>query len=347
MLSEKNILIGFDGFIDTIGRIVDFYDKNHRKVYIDSIKQFGQKIIEASGKSTNLEFDIICKKIGGNGPILSEALRVLGAHTTYIGTLGNCSENVFCDFARNNNAISIGLPGETRAVEFNDGKILLGEMYDVVNINSDILLQVCGENLLRDIVLKSQLICFVNWTMLVKLNTIFDIFLNKILGQENHIFFFDLADPTKRLMDDVRELIMYFQKFSQKGDVILGLNLMEASRLLNVLGYQEKLEEVKDSMLRAVQFLYNNLNCSALFIHANTMSVGCNGKTVYVSGYFSSIPKISTGAGDHFNAGFLCNYLESRDIELALHWGSAVAKYYVDNAYSPTCEQVRLIGCKK
>lgn len=54
MLSEKNILIGFDGFIDTIGRIVDFYDKNHRKVYIDSIKQFGQKIIEASGKSTNL-----------------------------------------------------------------------------------------------------------------------------------------------------------------------------------------------------------------------------------------------------------------------------------------------------
>jgi sugar/nucleoside kinase (ribokinase family) len=71
------------------------------------------------------------------------------------------------------------------------------------------------------------------------------------------------------------------------------------------------------------------------------MAAGYNGTAALAGGYFSPHPKISTGAGDHFNGGFLSEYADSFDLQAALHAGSAAAKYYVDNASSPGILQVR------
>ncbi len=341
---QRNIFIGFDGFVDTLVRAVDYYDGD-RKIYINSIEQFGRRISSAAGKSTNIELDIICKKIGGNGPILSDALRVLGAHTTYIGTLNN---NIFEEFIHTNHAFSIGLPGETRALEFEDGKILLGEMYDTVNIDADRVCSVCNKQILRDIISENELLCFVNWTMLLKLHSIFDLFLDEIIDKnKRHHFFFDLADPSKRKKQEMIELIGYIQKFSKIGKTILGLNLREADYVSSVLEYPHKIVETKDSMMHCARFIHDRIGCDTVFIHANTISAGFDGGSIFVTGYFSQYPKISTGAGDHFNAGFLFDYLEQNDIESALHMGSAVSKYYVDNACSPTYEQAKVIVARK
>lgn len=341
---KKNIFIGFDGFIDTIVRAVDRYDGG-KKIYMRLIEQFGERILSAAGKSINIELDVVYKKIGGNGPLLSDALYTLGANTTYIGTLGDVKNNVFQEFARKNHGsvFSIGDPGETRAVEFEDGKILLGEMYDTVNIDAERICSIIGREGLRDIVSKNKLLCFVNWTMLLKLNSIFELFLNDIMDvNDKHISFFDIADPTKRSKEDVQKLISYLQKFSKISDTILGLNLNEASNILTALEVSTDIFEQKDSMIECARIIREKIGCGAVFIHANTMSAGNNNKqSAFVEGYFSPSPKISTGAGDHFNAGFLFDYLDDRDLESALHMGSAVAKYYVEHARSPTSVQAR------
>ena len=346
-MSRKNIFVGFDGFIDTIVRAVDHYE-GETKVHMQLIEQFGKRISASAGRSTNIELDVICKKIGGNGPILCDALRVLGANTTYIGTLGDVESNIFRAFSQNNNAVfSVGLPGETRAVEFEDGKILLGEMYDTVNIDADRICSVCGRDILRDICSKNELLCFVNWTMLLRMNTIFELFLNDLIDKSKKIsFFFDLADPSKRSAADVQGLIGYIQRFSEFGETILGLNLSEAAQILSVLGSFEKISEKKEDIVGCARVIRELIGCSAVFVHANTMSAGNDGNFAFVDGYFSEHPKISTGAGDHFNAGFLFNYLDTHDLRSALTMGSSVAKYYVDHACSPTLEQAR-DGIKK
>jgi hypothetical protein len=329
-MKGKRAFIGFDGFVDTIASVVDHCTESG-KVYIATIGNFGQRILDASGKSTNIELDVTRKKIGGNGPILSAALRELGVSTTYIGTIDH---EIFAKFSVENGGISIGRPGETRALEFNDGKILLGEMHDVAKVNIDMILRRVGKVRFIETVSGCDLLCFVNWTMMTGLNGILEFLLGEAeIGGK--ILFFDLADPAKRGEEAIRSVCHLIGNFSERNRVILGLNLREAAQLLAAIGGDSQLSETRSDLLHVAGEIGKSLGIHACFIHANTMSAGYDGAAAFVTGYFSQCPKISTGAGDHFNAGFLVEYVDSFNLQAALHSGSAVAKYYVDNAISP------------
>jgi hypothetical protein len=66
-MKNKLAFFGFDGFVDTIIRAVDYYDGND-KIYMNSIGDFGRRILDASGKSTNIELETVCKKSAGMVP---------------------------------------------------------------------------------------------------------------------------------------------------------------------------------------------------------------------------------------------------------------------------------------
>ncbi|MDR1256019.1 MAG: hypothetical protein LBJ94_03820 [Puniceicoccales bacterium] len=334
-MSIKGAFIGFDGFVDRIIRVIDHWGSGG-KVHVDSIGDFGRKILAASGKSTNIELESICEKIGGNGPLLSEALRKLGTKTIYVGTIGH---EIFDKFAADNNAISIGQPGKSQALEFNDGKVIFGEMCDVAKVDLDLILRHVGRQKFIETLRACDLLCFVNWTMLTKLNGILEFVLGEVGAGK--IFFFDLADPAKRTADDIRSICTLIGNFSELGKVILGANLREAAQILAALGKDEQAEETRESMTNAAKIIGESIGIEACFVHANTMAAGYDGTSACVNGYFSPHPKISTGAGDHFNAGFLQEYVATFNLSMALHGGSAAAKYYVDNAMAPSLTQVK------
>jgi sugar/nucleoside kinase (ribokinase family) len=56
---------------------------------------------------------------------------------------------------------------------------------------------------------------------------------------------------------------------------------------------------------------------------------------VSVKGPFVEKPLISTGAGDHFNAGFCVGKLIGADDATALQLGVGTSGYYVRTAHSP------------
>jgi sugar/nucleoside kinase (ribokinase family) len=60
-----------------------------------------------------------------------------------------------------------------------------------------------------------------------------------------------------------------------------------------------------------------------------------------VEGPFCAKPLISTGAGDHFNAGFCLGLLLGDDLEAALQIGVATSGFYVRTAKSPTVSDLR------
>jgi sugar/nucleoside kinase (ribokinase family) len=60
-----------------------------------------------------------------------------------------------------------------------------------------------------------------------------------------------------------------------------------------------------------------------------------------VVGPFTAKPKITTGAGDHFNAGFCVGRMLGLDLAASLQIGVATSGFYVRQAKSPRLEDLK------
>ena len=77
-LAKSHALIGLDGFVDEIIAVVDKRTSFNEFSAIKTIAEFGQKILNAAGQSSNYELVVKQMKLGGNGPIMANALAAAG-----------------------------------------------------------------------------------------------------------------------------------------------------------------------------------------------------------------------------------------------------------------------------
>src|SRR5581483_1284024 len=73
-LSKTNAVVGLDGFVDEIIAVVDKRQDNVRFDAVKTIGHLGAKINAAIGQSSNYELVVKQMKLGGNGPIMANAL---------------------------------------------------------------------------------------------------------------------------------------------------------------------------------------------------------------------------------------------------------------------------------
>lgn len=180
----KKALIGIDGFVDKIVHPVDQRTgPGNQFTKIASISEFGARISSAAGKSANIELAPVLEKLGGNGPIMANAQVAHGVQVRYLGALGkDMIHPVFTDFARKTHAVSIADPGITHAAEFTDGKIMLGSMASLDEINYEHIVSVMGADALSQSFANADLIAMVNWTMIPYLSDVFNDFLQRLLS---------------------------------------------------------------------------------------------------------------------------------------------------------------------
>ncbi|HQY89870.1 MAG TPA: hypothetical protein PK402_14550, partial [Tepidisphaeraceae bacterium] len=81
-------MIGLDGFVDEIIAVVDKRHGSEQYEAVKTIAHLAKKIGAAAGQSSNYELIVKYMKLGGNGPIMSNALASLGIDVTYVGNLG-------------------------------------------------------------------------------------------------------------------------------------------------------------------------------------------------------------------------------------------------------------------
>jgi sugar/nucleoside kinase (ribokinase family) len=283
-------------------------------------------------------------KLGGNGPIMANALACLGASVTYIGNVGYPNVHpVFADFASRAKVIGIGEPGHTDALEFEDGKLMLGKHQSLQDVNWDNLVSRVGRDRLKQLMDGSQLIAMVNWTMLPHMGRIWAKLLDEIIpNPERHHrrLFIDLADPEKRTERDILDALKQLTLFQDQVDVILGLNLKESLEIADVLGLSgcanpEAAIEENAVAIRA------KLNLQCVVIHPRRSAAAATpDESAKFAGPFVQQPKISTGAGDHFNAGFCLGRTLGFGLQESLCTGVATSGYYVRHAESPTAAQL-------
>ena len=155
------------------------------------------------------------------------------------------------------------------------------------------------------------------------------------------LMFFDLADPAKRLDADLHAALKIIGEFQQHNDVILGLNESESQHVAKVLRLKKTPNNPKGTASLAAAIR------EKLEIPHRRHSSGAvrrrrrrAGREPSSTAPFTAKPKISTGAGDHFNAGFVIGRLLGLGVAHSLQLAVAASGFYVRHAVSPNREQL-------
>ena len=344
--SAKNALVGLDGFIDEIVHpVAQRRGQGDDFTAMKKIAEFGQRIVDAAGKSTNIELAPKLEKLGGNGPIMANALHEAGVKTRYIGALGKPDIHpLFKDFAKKTDAISICDPAHTTAVEFEDGKIMLGTMASLDKITFDEVIKTMGEGAFLDLFSRMDLISLINWTMVPNMTAVFTGLLEKVLPilppHEHRIYFFDLCDPEKRSQGDLITALETMMRFQSYGTVTLGLNLKEAQQVGDALGIPTQTVDEK-GLKTLASLIRQKLEIGTVVVHPKE-SAACATRedTFWIPGPYVEQPLITTGAGDHFNAGFSTGQLLGLSPLGCLTLGVSFSGFYVRTAKSPSLSDI-------
>src|SRR6185369_12441205 len=216
--SKFNVTVGLDGFVDLIIDVVDKRTGPETYTRVETIADLGARISRAAGLSSNLELVVRQEKLGGNGPIMANAMIEAGFPVTYIGNLGRPAVHpVFADMAQRCKACySLAAPGTTDALEFRDGKVMVGKHQSLKEVTYERMIEVVGKDKLREVWEGAKLVALTNWTMLTAQTEIWKRLHEDMAGAKTPkgaILFTDLADPEKRAAKEIAEAVHFLKKF--------------------------------------------------------------------------------------------------------------------------------------
>jgi len=341
---QLTAFIGLDGFVDDILHAVDKRESADKFTRVPTIAKFAERLAAAAGQSTNVELVSERTKLGGNGPIMSNALANFGVQVTYLGALGYPALHpVFAELAQRATVLSITQPGFTDALEFDDGKIMLGKYQALQGVTWENIEAHCGKAQFLKNFSTASLVSFVNWTMLTNMSAIWETMLRDLcphLAGPRRLMFFDLCDPEKRSATDLRHALTLIAKFEQWFDVILGLNEKESISVGSALGLNTS-DRTKDGLSKLALAINERVPVSTVVVHPTAYALAASkGKVSLADGPFVTKPLITTGAGDHFNSGFCLGKLLGFDDSLSLLCGVGSSGYYVRTAKSPAVAEL-------
>lgn len=352
-------VIGFDGFIDSIIHLVS--QRNSMElddfVRIDTIPGFASRIGAAAGKSSNIELVVREQRFGGNGPLMAGALGRLGVGITYIGAVGqeDAPESlspIYEPFAeRCERVVPIAAPGHTDALEFEDGKVMLGKPQNIQHVTWDRIKQTVGLDAFVAMAESAAVLGVVNWVMMSGVDGIWQGLIDEVLPKidpaKRPRVFIDLCDPAKRTDADLLAALDLLCKLNAMTPVTLGLNLAESQRVAAVGGAEPFDDSHNTTMSSAVRktasSIQQTLGLDTVVVHPRQGAAAArSGESAWFEGPFTSSPKLSTGAGDHFNGGFSFGQIAGMPLDECLAIGTGVSGAYVRDAQSPTLD--RLVG---
>ena len=342
--SHLTAFVGLDGFVDEIIHVVDKRENAELFQRVPTIARLAERIAGASGKSTNIELVTQRTKLGGNGPIMANALASFGLKVTYLGALGYPTMHpVFNGFAERASVHTIADAGRTDALEFEDGKLMFGKTVQLADLTWENIQKRFGRDRFATKFADSDLVAFVNWTMIPYMSDVWDALLQSLcpdLAGPRRKIFFDLADPEKRNPNDIARALALIVQFEKYFDVILGLNEKESEEIREVLGLAKK-PHTADGLSTLAREILTHLPISTLVIHPVSYALAVNEDVVdVVEGPYVPKPIITTGAGDHFNSGFCLGKLLRLDNRECVLTGVTASGYYVRTGHSPTIPQL-------
>lgn len=341
LLKTKRVTAGFDGFVDTIARVIKGR-QGTRTSYFQTIEEFGKYVLEKKAGSFSVEVEARSVKIGGNMPILTNAIGSLEVSVNCIGALGHPDiHKIFDSLPPSCRKFSFAEPGTSTAYEYDDGKVMFGSMGELNDLGWQVVRDRIGIDVLTKTYQESDLIALVNWSEIEASGNIWRGLFNEVIkkhskpGKQQHAFF-DLSDCSKRTDEAIYEALELIRDFGQYCKVTLGMNRNEASRIYRVLFGSDA-----GSMVLAGEKIFSKLEIRTLVIHHSREAIALTDQGLITRpSFFVAHPKLSTGAGDNFNAGFIIGQLLDLGIPASLILAHTLSGYYITRGESPKLHDV-------
>lgn len=340
--------VGFDAFTDDICAPVDQRIDCEQTTRFANLKAFGDQIAKAAGNSANLELLQLERRIGGNAAILANLLGTWHHAVHLAATVGtrDLIEPLFAPLVKKCAEIfPLGASPHTDALEFEDGKLLLGKMGALLHLSSEEIFRLVGpENLFR-LLEECDLFASANWTMLAHAQPLWRRLRETFfadLSPRRRIFLVDLADPRKRPAPDLQDALMEISRWRSRFEVVLSVNCSESAQVSRALGLGSG-QIARDPLERQRQsaFITESLQIAATVVHGADFATVAAGESLCVASPTCTSPLTSTGGGDHFNAGLCHALLCQLSWPEVLAFANATSGYFVRSGRSPTLADLR------
>jgi len=336
-IAEIHAFLGFDACIDNIVRIVKDKNDNNETRFFANSRQFGEFLISRENKSCGIELRTQQSKIGGNMVITGNALGNLGIKTQCIGTFGLPDiQPIFRSMSENCTLYTIGETITTSALEFNDAKVMMFDPgpYDKLDWNG--IVDLLGVDMIIQLISGKQLVSFLNWSEIANSTDIWKCVLDEVLpfaklSNVKPYFFTDFSDCSRRTNEEIYLAIVLLGRFKNYFKIIVSLNQNEAEIIAHALNLSDI-----ESDEKFIKMLFNACMTDILIIHRTKDALAYNGTTFEkCDTFFCEEPKILTGGGDNFNAGFCFSQFCNFDLFQSLIVANALSGYYVRTGKSP------------
>lgn len=332
----KTIAVGFDGFVDTLVRPVAKTSADGTQVFYPTIPAFGQYLAGQGGKSCSIGLKVHQQRIGGNAPLLATAAHALGLAVSLVGMLGQGSvDEIFRSLPFP--LYTYAAPGVSTALEFDDGKVFFAPEYTLEEPAFETFANRAGKQALQE----ANLLALVNWSELSYAHALWQGTLETCVAphpaNRANYAFFDLADSTRKPANEIEDVLKLIGQFSAKRTTILSLNENEALVAGQAaLGGANQLEGIAAGLRQTYgidEILIHTLHCSIL----------CTGRGLAnLPVQTLQKPRISTGAGDNFNAASCYAALAGWGDEERLRFANRYVHQYLLQGSSPALKEIEL-----
>lgn len=340
--SGGDVVFGFDGFVDnvrTAGRSAD----DGTDTRIQTLAEFGNRIVTSAGANSSLSISWKRegRRTGGHVSHLSRVYQELGFDPTMIGMCGDPILEIFEREFIDCTIYSLGDPGITDAIEFDDGKLMLMESGDAETFDWEVLRSRVGVETLIDELDGARLLGIGYWAMIPALAGVLD-------GLREHVFPKLSSPPEHVLLDpaNIRELertrleevVAATRRLNRVVGVTVSANRFETKVLASELG-----GSAGDDIEEDAHAAFDALGIDRFVGHSVTSSVVVSdeGSTSVAVPPVES-PELTTSAGDHFNAGLALGFIEGLPNDASVALGNAVAREFVRTGETPSYSDIVL-----
>ena len=347
-VTKKNCFLGFDGYVDSLYSLVQSRLSAKKWTRMESMKIFGDLLVDVAGSSANIERVLKKRIFGGFAPNTCRALNAFGVKIYLIAALGYPKLNEFYYQLPGVESISISNPGQTLGLEFDDGKVMITDFAPILNIDWQMILNNIKLDKFIQIIENSDIMGFGHWALIPNLNDIWQHFLDELFPSisnlKNKIFFVDIADIRKRSRQDLLDLVKILQKIDQQVPVMLSANDLEAYFLSKVL---DSVKNFAPNQANSADYidggkrLNKEINLSYLVIHSpHFATISTLEDHYWISEGFTSKPKFTVGAGDYFHSGTVLGLSCDLKPPEAILMGNALTAIFIRTGNSPNFSQL-------
>ncbi|EMA22087.1 hypothetical protein [Haloarcula marismortui] len=340
-IDTGRVVFGFDGYLDRVREVVaDRIDpESHER--LATLESFGDRIDRSVAADSSLSFEWLQQgsRTGGHTSHLARAFGGWSFDPVMVGMYGDPVHDAFETEFGEHELHSLGEPGVTDAVEFDDGKLMLTEIGDTMSLDWAELDAAFGHDRLAEKLDGASLLGTGYWSETPDLPTVFDGLRTLWDGIDDppKTVLVDPGDVRKLDADRLRAGREAIGRLDEVTDVVVTSNRAETGVLADAYAgdaersFADDAEAVFEA-LEPTWFVGHGVEQSVVVTAAGTDSVAVPSV---------SDPELTTSSGDHFNAGLGLARIADLSPAAAVVVGNAVAGYFVRTADQPSLADVR------